>query len=182
MLSCFLGCSCIQMRKMRWAGAKHSGIGWGYSPRRHPLGRGAGLGGGRCGSGPFSGTPQPHSRAVRWSLAAPDRRKTREDLNYWWILIKPEDILISCLGDFVFPALLRRNTPSFIHSQKWLAKHKREKKNDRRCNKSVIKWKPVIWLGCVYSKAENKLADLHNFLFSVSQRSEWYMGGKKKKT
>lgn len=64
-VSCFLGCSCIQMRRTRWARASHSGIGWRYSPRRHPLGRGAGLGGGRCGSGPFSGTPQPHSRAVR---------------------------------------------------------------------------------------------------------------------
>lgn len=172
------------MRKMRWAGASHSGIGWRYSPRRHPLGRGAGLGGGRCGSGPFSGTPQPHSQAVRWPFAAPDSRKTWEDLNYWWILInlffivlfKPEDILNSCFGDFVFPALPWRNTPSFIQS----AKHKREKKNNRKCNKSVIKWKAVIWLGCMFSKIENKLADLHNFLFSVSQRSEWYMGEKKK--
>lgn len=54
------------------------------SPRHRRQGRAAGLCGGRCGSGPFSETPQLHSPVVQWSLAAPERGRqtqTREASN-----------------------------------------------------------------------------------------------------
>lgn len=119
------------MRKMRWAGASHSGIGWRYSPRRHPLGRGAGLGGGRCGSGPFSGTPQPHSQAVRWPLAAPDSRKTWEDLNYWWILINLFLFFFSNQKIFWIPVLVILSSLRFreeTHPHSLKAQNIREKR------------------------------------------------------
>lgn len=163
------------MWKMFWD--SHGWIGWTYSPRRRPMGRGAGLGGGHCGSEPFSGTPRPHSRVVQWSLAAPEcRGKMRRpqilidsdkpflflwsrkyfEFLFWWLCLH--------YGSVRKHIILKEHIPFFQNN----VKDKGEGKKWKLEQISYEIKKSVVRLCYVYAKIESRLAKM-NFKTSCFQ-------------